>query len=179
MRSSEERAKIALFALTLVGASGLAIAQAPKAPADTIQFRQQQMKSIGGAFKAVTDEMKAPSPNFDTIRTNAQTMQKLAADVPSWFPAGTGPETGVKMTAKAEIWTAHADFEDKARGLQTAVQGLVAASAGNDVAALGAAVRPVGQACQGCHTQFRVLPPRPAAPPAAAPATPPAAPSAG
>ena len=175
MRSSDKRMKIVLFVAVILGSSGLALAQAPKGAAEVVPFRQQQMKSLGGAFKAVTDELKASTPNLDTIRTNAQTMQKLAADIPTWFPAGTGPETGIKMTAKPEIWTNRAAFEDKAKALQAAVQGLVSASAGSDVAAIGAAVRPVGMACQGCHTEFRVLPPRPAAPPpAAAPAPPPA-----
>lgn len=175
MKSSKERLKFTSLAAVVLVCGGVALAQAPKGAAEQVPFRQQQMKSLGGAFKAVTDELKAPAPNLDTIRTNAQTMQRLAADIPTWFPPGTGPETGIKMTARPEIWTSRSEFEDRAKALQAAVQGLVGASTGSDVAAIGAAVRPVGMACQGCHTQFRVLPPRPGAPlpPAAAPAPPP------
>jgi cytochrome c556 len=171
VNSSENRWTIVVIALALVGSSGLALAQAPKSPADTIQFRQQQMKGLGGAFKGVNDELKASPPNLDTIRANAQKMQQLAADLPTWFPAGTGPEVGVKTTAKPEIWTNRPVFEEKAKALQTAVQGLVAVSAGSDVAAIGASIRPIGAACQGCHSEFRV---RPAAPPPPPPSPPPA-----
>jgi cytochrome c556 len=174
MRSSDQRLRIAVLAAVIIGSSSLALAQVPKGAAEIVPFRQQQMKSLGGAFKAVTDQLKAPAPNLDTIRTNAATMQRLAADIPTWFPAGTGPETGIKMTAKPEIWTNRSEFEAKAKALQAAVGGLVGASTGSDVAAIGAAARPVGMACQGCHTEFRLQPPRPGAPPpAAAPPPPP------
>ena len=83
------------------------------------------------------------------------------------FPAGSGPETGVTMTAKAEIWTNASVFAEKVKALQAAVQGLATAAAGGDAAAIGRGRRPIGQACQGCHSEFRVRPaPRPAPAPA-------------
>ena len=174
MKNTEKRKTIVVVALALMGSTGLALAQAPSAPADLIPYRQQKMKSLGSAFKGVNDELKAATPNLDTIRSNAQTMQKVAAEIPALFPAGSGAEVGVRTTAKAEIWSSRPSFDEKVKALQTAVQGLVTASAGTDVAAIGASAGPIGQACQGCHREFRV---RPAAPPAASPpasSTPPA-----
>jgi len=163
MRLTEKRAKILLFAATVVGAGGLAWAQVPKTPAEVIPYRQQSMKNLGGAFKAVNDQVRSGMPNVDTIKASIPAMQKVATELPSFFPAGSGPETGVTMTAKAEIWTNASGFADKVKALQTAVQGLATAAAGGDTAAITAAAAPVGQACQGCHSEFRVRPaPRPA-----------------
>ena len=169
MRFTEERAKIVLIALTVVGSSGLAWAQAPKTPAETIQYRQQQMKNLGGAFKAVGDQIRSGAPDLAVIRSNVPAMQKVAAELPTFFPAGSGPEAGVPTQAKPEIWTNRAGFDAKVAQFQTAVQGLATASAGSDTAAITAAAGPIGQACQGCHSEFRVRPARPPAPPAPTP----------
>jgi cytochrome c556 len=170
-RRIEKHAMSALAALTIVGASGLALAQAAKTPAETIEYRQQSMKAMGQAFRAINTEARAPMPNVDTIRTNLPAVQKVAAELPTLFPAGTGPETGVKTAAKPEIWANRADFDQKVAAFQAAAKGLVTASAGSDGAAVTAAAGAVGQACGGCHTNYRVQPPRPAAPPPAAPAS--------
>ena len=167
MRLTEKRAKILLFTATIVGAGGLAWAQAPRTAAETVQYRQQTMKNLGGAFKAVNDQVRSPTPNLDTIRAGVPALQKIAAELPTLFPAGSGPEAGVTTTAKPEIWTNAAGFDGKVKALQAAVQGLATAAAGTDTATVAAAAGPVGQACQGCHSEFRVRPaPRPAPAPA-------------
>src|SRR5262245_30543442 len=127
MRFTDKRVVIGLALLALAGASELALAQGAKSPADAIQYRQQHLKQLGGAFKAVTDEVRGGSPNLDTVKTNAAAMQKLAAEFPTWFPAGSGPEAGVPTQAKAEIWANRATFDEKIKALQTAVDGLAAA----------------------------------------------------
>lgn len=167
MRFTEERAKIVLIALTVISTSGLAMAQAPKTPAEAVQYRQQQMKSLGGAFKAVNDQVRSGAPDLAVIRTNVPTMQKVAAELPTLFPAGSGPEAGVPTQAKPEIWTNRAGFDGKVAAFQAAVQGLATASSGTDTAVIAAAAGPVGQGCQGCHSEFRVRPARPPAPPPA------------
>lgn len=172
MRFTEERAKIVLIALTVVGTSGLAWAQAPKTPAEAVQYRQQQMKNLGGAFKGVNDQIRSGSPDLAVIRSHVPAMQKVAAELPTLFPAGSGPEAGVPTQAKSEIWSNRAGFDAKVAQFQAAVQGLATASASSDTAAIVAAAGPVGQGCQGCHSEFRVRPARPPAPAAAPTPTP-------
>lgn len=125
-------------------------------PEDTIKARQQGFKDIGKAFKAVRDQVQGGNPDLEVIKSSAALIQKSSGSVASWFPKGTGPEAGVKTTAKPEIWT-------DAAGFKTALDNFVdqagkfqqVANAG-DAAPLPAAVKALGQTCGGCHDKFRV-----------------------
>jgi cytochrome c556 len=149
------RAGILALAALIIGASGIAVAQAARTPAQTVEYREAQLRRLGAAFKAVNDQSRASSPDFAAIRSNAQTISALAAEFPTWFPAGTGPAAGLDTKAKAEIWSNSAGFADEIRQLQAAAQNLATASAGTDRAAISASARSLGQRCASCHTGFR------------------------
>lgn len=152
------RAAIAAVAVLIAGVSGIAVAQtaAPaRTPAQSVEYREAQFRRLGAAFKAVNDQTRASSPNLATIRANAQTISTLAAEFPSWFPAGSGPAAGLETKAKAEIWTNGSGFTEQVTRFQTAARNLATASAGTDTAAIGASARALGATCGGCHTAFR------------------------
>jgi cytochrome c556 len=149
------RAAILAVAALVVGASGIAVAQTARTPAQTVEYREAQLRRLGAAFKAVNEQSRASTPDFAVIRSNAQTISTLAAEFPSWFPAGTGPAAGLDTKAKAEVWSNGAGFADEIRQFQAAAQNLATASAGTDASAIGPAARALGQRCSSCHTGFR------------------------
>ncbi|HEY3696030.1 cytochrome c [Phenylobacterium sp.] len=143
----------AALGLGLAVAAGGALAQS--AGADAVKARQANFKQLGGAFKTINDQLKAGAPDMAAIKAAASRMQALAARAPDWFPAGSGPEAGVKTGAKPEIWSDAAGFATAARGLQAATASLSAAANGGDPAAVRAQVAATGAACKACHDKYR------------------------
>jgi cytochrome c556 len=140
-------AAIAAAAIILVGAVDPKIA---------IPARQDGMKQIGRNFKAIIDQVHATTPDAAVIRTSSAQLADLASRAPGWFPRGTGPEAGVKTTAKADIWAQPADFAAKAAALGSTTRALAAAAAqSSDPAVLNPLVAQVGGACKACHTTYK------------------------
>ena len=143
---------------TLVAASlalaggGVALAASP---ADTISARQANFKTMGKAMKGSFDELKQPAPSVETLRTNAAALAGAAAKVAAGFPAGTGPEAGVKTQALPDIWQKPAEFRAAADKLVKATQAYQQAAASGNLDAIKAALMPVGGSCKGCHESFK------------------------
>ena len=116
--------------------------------------RHENYEKIGDAMKKVTRELKGNSPNLQAVREGATVMATLAPQIPSWFPAGTGPDVG-KTEAKAEIWQRPDDFRAKATAMNEAAQAFRAAAAGTDVDAMRAAHADLGKSCKACHDLYR------------------------
>ena len=151
LRSLSCAALVAGAALCAVAASGLArAADNPAIPA-----RQANYKQLGGAFGGINAELRKDMPDLALVRANAAKMHDLAAQLPSWFPVGSGPETGMKTGAKAEIWSDPQGFAAAAKGLLDETARLQQVAAGGDVDALKAQVRATGGACKGCHDKYR------------------------
>ena len=148
-------ARFALFAAAALAAASVAAAKVD--PAAAIQARQAGMKQIGKDFKAVMDQMHSGAPDAKAVAVSAHDLAGLAPKVPSWFPAGTGPETGLKTAAKADIWAHNPDFRAKAQALAVAARNLdAAARKGGDASALQPLVGQLGGACKACHTTYKV-----------------------
>lgn len=136
-------------------AAGEANAAAPADPAEVIKAREAHYKEIGKAMKGIGDELKKSAPDVKVIQANAATIDRLAPQVPGWFPAGTGPEAGVKTEARAEIWTKPEEFSAAATNFATAARQFNATAQTGDIAAIGAAMKQLGGSCKGCHDKFR------------------------
>lgn len=117
--------------------------------------REAKFKAIAKANKAITEELKKDAPSVETIRTNATTLAGLSGQVAGWFPAGTGPESGIDTEAKPAIWEQPAAFSTAAGNFDTAVKALNAAATGGDIATIRTASAAVGPTCKGCHDKFR------------------------
>ncbi len=142
---------LALALAVLVG-SGAALAVDPAA---AIKERQEFYKELGKNAKGIGDELKKPEPSMADIQKMAAAIDAAAPKIPSLFPAGTGPEAGVKTSAKAEIWQKGDAFKAAADKLVPAAHALDAAAKSGDIAAVKAAMPAVGGACKGCHEEFR------------------------
>src|SRR5438309_2299138 len=66
--------------------------------------RHEAMEGLGKAMKDLHRELDSSNPDINVIRAQTATMASTAAKIPSFFPAGTGPDAG-KTRAKPDIWT--------------------------------------------------------------------------
>jgi cytochrome c556 len=142
------------IALAIV--ASVATSLAATSPEDIIKARQSNLKDIGGAFKAIRDQLRVSTPNLPTIKQAAEQIKELAADQSHWFPKGSGPEAGIKTAAKPDIWTDSQGFAEALNKLGTEAPKLLEFAEANDLAGLKAQVAKVGQACKGCHDKYRV-----------------------
>jgi cytochrome c556 len=120
-----------------------------------IETRQKNLKELGGAMKKAGDQMKSGAPSLDEIRPAVQTIKTHAAEIGTWFPAGTGPESGIETEALPKIWEDQAGFQAAAQKLGEEANKLSDVATGDDLAAIGAQVGLVGGACKNCHDNFR------------------------
>ena len=138
--------------------NGSAATSSSTGPADVatvMHDRHERYEEIGKAMKGIGRELKADSPSVDTVRGHAALIARYAPQIPSWFPAGTGPETGIRTRAKAEIWTDNRTFLQRAAALRVAAERFDQAAQGGDLAAIRAAQPGLSDACKNCHDRFR------------------------
>jgi cytochrome c556 len=118
--------------------------------------RHQNFKQVGAAFKSALDESKKGDPDAKAIGASAQKLAALSGQLTTWFPNGSGPGSGAKTDAKADVWSNPQAFAAAAKRLQTESVKLQQLAAAGDGKALKAQVMVVGGACKGCHDKFRV-----------------------
>ncbi|HWA59738.1 MAG TPA: cytochrome c [Caulobacteraceae bacterium] len=145
---------MAAAALVVVLAAGAAVG-AGVSGADAAKARVANMKSLGGAGKAIGDQLKSGSPDAAVVKTQAARMVELANAMPTWFPKGSGPESGAKTRALPLIWSDPAGFSAAQKGFAAQVTKLNALAAAGDMAAVGGQMNAVGAACKTCHDKFR------------------------
>lgn len=116
--------------------------------------RHDNMEALGDATKAINNELKSSSPDVAAIRKSADEIAKLAPDLHSWFPEGTGPDVG-KTRAKAEIWQKPEDFTQKTNAFRQSEQQFQAAVQSGDVGKIRGAFADLGKTCKACHDPYR------------------------
>ena len=145
--------------LALATAGTAVAADPPPAPTTpggkTLVTRQAHFKDQNATFKAIGDEIRKDMPDKAAIAASAAKLKALAADLPTWFPKGSGPETGLPTAAKPEIWTDADGFEAAAAKLQDETAKLAAVSTAGDMDAIKAQVRATAAACKNCHDKYR------------------------
>lgn len=152
IRASRKSLTLMALAAGLCLAGGAVAAVNAKA---VIEAREANFKTFGKSMKTMNDNLKSDSPDLAVIASNAATIRGLAPKVTTWFPKGTGPESGVKTEARAEIWTDGAGFAAAARRLEPEAAKLEALARAGDLAGVRVQVRVVGGTCKGCHDKFK------------------------
>jgi cytochrome c556 len=131
-------------------------APAPSTPGGkAVVARQAHYRELNAAFKAVNDQLKAETPDQTAIVAGAAKMKALGADLPTWFPKGSGLEAGVKTSAKPEIWTDAEGFAAAAARLEAETAKLSDLAMAGDLDAIKAQARATGGACKACHDKYR------------------------
>jgi cytochrome c556 len=142
---------LAVLTAVMLGSGAALALDAPAA----IKERQDFYKDIGKSMKGLMEELKKSDPSVAEIKKLTAAIDAAAPKVPSLFPAGTGPEAGVKTGAKAEIWQKPDQFQKVAANFATAAHGLNTAAQSGDVAAIKTAAQTLGESCKACHQDFR------------------------
>lgn len=129
----------------------------PKTPGGKAAWaRHDNFKAQGAAFKGALDELKKDAPDKAVLLTNANKLKASAAALPSWFPKGSGPESGVKTDSKAEVWSDAAGFAAAANRFQVEASKFQQLAQAGDVPGMKAQSRALGGSCKGCHDKYRV-----------------------
>ena len=141
----------------MIGASIAGLASAPllAAAADVVRARIAGLRELGASFKNVNDELKKDDPSKMIMQISARQIRDVARDQYKWFPAGSGPQPGIKTKAKPEIWTRGAEFKAAQDAFAKQADAFFKVAAGGDVAAMKTQVRQLGGTCGACHRNFR------------------------
>ena len=139
----------------------VAVAAAPTGPAAMpeptdiaayMKARHENYEMLGKNMKVLQDNFKSETPDMAAATAAAVNVKAFADAMGAWFPAGTGPDSGIESEAKANIWTDRATFDAALTKLQAESVKLVAAT---DAAAFKAQFPPTGGSCKNCHDTFR------------------------
>lgn len=118
--------------------------------------RHENFEEIGKSFKAIRDQLRSGEADMAVISSSARTIDDLAKQLHTWFPEGTGPETGIETEAKAEIWQDKDNFNAAAKKLVEESGKFVALTETGDPSKVAGGVRSLGGACKNCHDSYRV-----------------------
>lgn len=144
---------VAAAALAGIAITLPAAAQFQK-PEDAVKYRQSAMFVMANHFGRIGAMVQGKVPyDAAAAATNADVVATMSKLPFAGFVEGTAGTT--KGSAAANIWTERAKFDEAAKKMQDAVAKLQTAAHANNLDQLKAAFGPVGQACKGCHDDFR------------------------
>jgi cytochrome c556 len=152
------RGAAAALVVSCLAASCLVIGGAVAGPAEVAQIkpRQDKLRDMGGALKAINDELKKGTVDWDnTILPNAKTIKDRSGYLLNWFPKGSGPEAGVKTYALPVVWQKNDEFVKLGKEVQAEAAKLNQIAAAKDQNALKAEVLALGKNCKACHDTYR------------------------
>lgn len=134
----------------LIGLMALAAANFATASEGEVEYREHTMEAIGGHMQAAVDILRQKVPHASHMPIHADALAALAGIVDTLFPEGS--EGGDALPA---IWENPEDFAERVGAMRDAATAFSAAANANDSAALGEAFQALGQACKGCHDNYR------------------------
>lgn len=149
MPISARSRRLAAMALVLIGTPLLA------SPADQARTRTEGYRELGAAFKAVNDGLRGSEVQTILIQQSARQIRNAARDQYGWFPAGSGPQAGVKTYAKPDVWTKARQFRTAQDNFARAAERFQRVAATGNAEALRAEARKLGGTCKACHDAFR------------------------
>jgi cytochrome c556 len=140
---------------TAPGSNSVEPARTPEQIAALMHERHENFEEMGDAMKGIGRELKAGAPAVARVQRPATTIAGFGQELLTWFPAGSGPETGRDTRAKAEIWQDMATFRQRGEAFQAESARFNQIAQAGDVAAIRAAMPDLGNSCKNCHDRFR------------------------
>lgn len=150
IRSISRPSRVAALTLALLAVPVLA------APADQIRTRVAGYKQLGAAYKAVNDALRRGEPQPAVLQKSAAAIAASARSQYKWFPAGSGPQKGVRTDARREIWTNAKGFRAAQDAFARQAIAFQKIAGTGEVARIKVEARKLGATCKSCHDQFRV-----------------------
>ena len=126
------------------------VAIAVSASEGEVNYRQHTMSAIGGHMRAIVDIVRGDVPHMDHLATHATAMAGLAEIAPTLFP-----ESSKGGDALDAIWEDSEDFASKLNAFKEATAAFKTAAETGERGEIMAAFQGVGQACKGCHDDYR------------------------
>jgi cytochrome c556 len=123
--------------------------------AAVMHARHEHYEEMGKAMKGINTQLKSGSPDLTLVRRNAAVIAGYGPQVLTWFPEGSGPETGRRTRAKAEIWSDAETFRQRALAFEAEAANFNRIAQGTDVEAIRTAHGELGTSCKNCHDRFR------------------------
>ena len=123
--------------------------------AAVMHARHEHYEEMGKALKGINNELKASSPSIETIQRHAALIAGNGPRILTWFPEGSGPESGRETRAKAEIWSDPETFRTRAQEFERVSAEFNRTVQSGNIEAIRAAVPGLGNACKNCHDRFR------------------------
>ncbi len=123
--------------------------------AEVMKARQSHYKEMSKAMKAIGAELKSSSPSLPTIQEHSANIARYGPELLTWFPEGSGAETGLKTRAKGEIWADPETFRQRASAFEAAANRFDESARSGDVPAIRTALKGLGESCKNCHDLFR------------------------
>jgi cytochrome c556 len=143
--------------LAIAAVLTISVANADQQSAEeTVKARQHNLKDLGGAFKAVRDQIRKSEPDLTQVQQATAQIDQLASEMKHWFPQGSGPSEDIETDAKAQIWSDPQGFAAALTRFQQEAPKLSAFAKVGDTDGLKKQVGVVGGACKGCHDKYRV-----------------------
>jgi cytochrome c556 len=147
------RSLLAALALTAAAASMPAAAQFQK-PEDAVKYRQSSMFVMANHFGRIGAMVQGRVPYDAAVAlANAEVASTMSRLPFAGFVEGTAGTA--KGSAKANIWTDRAKFDEGARKMQEEMGKLLAAAKTNNLDNIKAAFGGVGASCKACHDDYR------------------------
>lgn len=146
------------FQIFGAGLAALAIGAAPVLAAgasDVVRSRVEAYRELGASFKNVNDELRSAKPQAMILQLSARQIRNVANQQYNWFPAGSGPQPGVKTKALPAIWKNAAGFKGAQDAFAKQANAFYQAASTGDAAKVRVAAKSLGATCQSCHKQFR------------------------
>ena len=141
--------------MAFVIGSGVIALPIVAAASDTVRTRIAAYRELGAAFKSANDGLRG-DPQTVLLQQAARQIRNAAKQQYSLFPAGSGPQSGVKTAAKAAIWTNPAKFKASQDAFAKQADTFQKAVASGNAANMRAEVRKLGATCKACHDMYRV-----------------------
>ena len=154
MRQNHRHGFLISAGLVLIVGSLSAFAAAPEIE-QIMKERHENFEHMGEAFEDIDREIKRASPDIGRIQRHAGQIDVWAQDQIHWFPVGSGPESGIKTDAKAEIWERPTEFKALQDEFVIEARELKNIADNSPVDMLAAQIHKTGEVCSQCHETYR------------------------
>jgi len=149
------RSWLATFFVLLAIGAAVASESNDASVQSVIDTRRSGFKKMGAAMKSIAAELKTDAPDLAKMTSAAQAVSAGAKEQPNWFPAGSGPESGLDTDALPHIWKDTAKFSSLSSQLGVEAGNFSAALSGKDVATVRTQFKVLSDVCATCHKSFR------------------------
>lgn len=155
-RGDGMRVRFVILIGVIFSICGAALVHASPKDIAASKERQDKMRDMGSAFKAIHDELTKSKPDWDNvILPDADTVQSRSSYLLNWFPKGSGPEAGAKTYALPIIWQKQDDFTRLGKTAAAEASKLKDVVAKRNLDAANAQYIVLGKACKACHDTYR------------------------